>query len=59
MTPKPAASVSEVLRNRDLLRLDFGIFSVHAILMSVFMQVPFVLRGDGLECRSTGKFICR
>lgn len=40
---------SEVLRNKDLLRLDFGIFSLHAILMSVFMQVPFVLERDGLD----------
>lgn len=40
--------IGEVLRNKDLLRLDFGIFSLHAILMSVFMQVPFVLRDDGL-----------
>ncbi|KXS31321.1 MAG: Major facilitator superfamily MFS_1 [Candidatus Gallionella acididurans] len=39
---------AEVLRNRDLLRLDFGIFSLHAILMSVFMQVPFVMQKDGL-----------
>ena len=39
---------SEVLRNKDLLRLDFGIFSLHAILMSVFMQVPFVMEKDGL-----------
>jgi MFS family permease len=39
---------AEVLRNRDLLRLDFGIFSLHAILMSVFMQVPFVMEKDGL-----------
>lgn len=39
----------EVLRNRDLLRLNFGIFSVHAILMSVFMQVPFLLQVGGLE----------
>jgi MFS family permease len=31
------------------LRLDFGIFSLHAILMSVFMQVPFVLKRDGLD----------
>ncbi|MDP1940123.1 MAG: MFS transporter [Gallionella sp.] len=38
----------EVLRNRDLLRLNFGIFSVHAILMSVFMQVPFLLQAGGL-----------
>lgn len=40
---------AEVLTNRDLLRLDFGIFSLHAILMSVFMQVPFVLQADGLN----------
>ncbi len=39
---------TEVLRNKDLLRLDFGIFSLHAILMSVFMQVPFVLKDNGL-----------
>jgi MFS family permease len=38
-----------VLRNKDLLRLDFGIFSLHAILMSVFMQVPFLLKSDGLH----------
>ena len=39
---------SEVLRNKDLLRLDFGIFSLHAILMAVFMQVPFLLKHNGL-----------
>lgn len=39
----------EVLRNKDLLRLDFGIFSLHAILMSVFMQVPFLLKNNGLN----------
>ena len=40
---------AEVLRNKELLRLDFGIFSLHAILMSVFMQVPFILQDDGLD----------
>ncbi|MFZ2542269.1 MAG: MFS transporter [Gallionella sp.] len=40
---------AEVLRNKELLRLDFGIFSLHAILMSVFMQVPFVLQRNGLD----------
>lgn len=39
----------EVLRNPDLLRLDFGIFALHAILMSVFIQVPFLLQGNGLD----------
>ncbi len=41
--------LGEVLRNRDLLRLDFGIFALHAILMSVFMQVPFLLKNNGLD----------
>lgn len=41
--------LGEVLRNKDLLRLDFGIFSLHAILMSIFMQVPFLLKDDGLH----------
>jgi len=43
------AKFAEVLRNKDLLRLDFGIFTLHAILMSVFMQVPFVLESNGLD----------
>ncbi len=41
----------EVLANRDLLRMDFGVFTLHAILMSVFMQVPFILRADGLDAQ--------
>ena len=41
--------LGEVLRNKDLLRLDFGIFSLHAILMSMFMQVPFLLKDNGLH----------
>ncbi len=48
-TEATTKKLGEVLRNKDLLRLDFGIFSLHAILMSVFMQVPFILRQDGLE----------
>ena len=47
-TEASGSKFAEVLKNRDLLRLDFGIFSLHAILMSVFMQVPFVLQRNGL-----------
>ena len=47
-TEATGGKFAEVLKNRDLLRLDFGIFSLHAILMSVFMQVPFVLEKNGL-----------
>ncbi len=47
-TEASSKKFGDVLRNKDLLRLNFGIFSLHAILMSVFMQVPFVLREGGL-----------
>jgi len=48
-TEANTGKIREVLRNKDLLRLDFGIFALHAILMSVFMQVPFLLKNDGLD----------
>ncbi len=48
-TEASTRKIGEVLRNPDLVRLDFGIFTLHAILMSVFMQVPHVLGRDGLE----------
>lgn len=34
-----------ILCNRDLLRLDFGIFSLHGILMAMFVSLPFILSG--------------
>lgn len=48
-TEASSRRLGDVLRNKDLLRLDFGIFSLHAILMSVFMQVPFLLKNNGLH----------
>lgn len=34
-----------VMRNAELLRLDFGVFVLHAILTASFLVVPGVLRG--------------
>ncbi|MDD2914081.1 MAG: MFS transporter [Gallionella sp.] len=48
-TESSSQRFGEVLRNKDLLRLDFGIFSLSAILMSIFMQVPFLLQSNGLD----------
>jgi len=48
-TEASSKRLREVLRNKDLLRLDFGIFTLHAVLMSVFMQVPFMLKNNGLH----------
>ncbi len=50
-TEANTSKLREVLRNADLLRMDFGVFTLHAILMSVFMQVPFILRADGLDAQ--------
>jgi predicted MFS family arabinose efflux permease len=43
------AMFKRVLSNGDLLRLDFGIFSLHLILTALFLAVPLVLRDLGLE----------
>jgi MFS family permease len=37
-----------LLRNPDLARLDWGIFVLHAVLMALFVVVPFNLRDAGL-----------
>ena len=42
--PVPALLAS-TLRNRELLRLDFGIFALHAMLTASFLVVPELLHG--------------
>ncbi len=37
--------LGSVLRNAELLRLDFGIFALHAILTASFLVVPHLLLG--------------
>ncbi len=37
-----------ILKNHELLRLDYGIFVLHAILTSSFVVVPLLLRDAGL-----------
>ncbi len=36
------------LLDRQLLRLSYGTFTLHAVLMALFTQVPFALRDSGL-----------
>jgi len=38
-----------VFFDRDLLRLNYGIFALHAALMALFVQVPFMLRDNGVS----------
>jgi len=44
--PVPA-KFSEVLRDGELLRLDFGIFVLHLVLTASFVAVPLALRDAG------------
>jgi len=40
-------TLGEVLRNIEQLRLNFGIFSLHAVQMAIFVVVPVALVGHG------------
>lgn len=41
------ARLGDVLRNPHLLRLNFGIFSLHAVQMAIFVVVPLALISAG------------
>ncbi len=41
------ARLGEVLRNPDLLRLNLGIFSLHAVQMAIFVVVPLAMVSAG------------
>jgi MFS family permease len=51
---RPAAHVDtsgqwrRVVADGQLLRLNYGIFALHAALMALFVQVPFMLRDGGV-----------
>lgn len=60
VTPNPATSrlhqdteaqpsrIKEILSHPQLLRLNFGIFALHASQMALFTALPFALVSDGL-----------
>ena len=41
------ARLRDVLRDGQLLRLNFGIFALHAVQMAMFVVIPFALRETG------------
>lgn len=43
-----AGQLLRVVADAQLLRLNFGTFVLHAVLMALFTQVPFALRDAGL-----------
>jgi len=42
------ANLSQVIQNLELMRLDYGIFSLHLILSASFVIVPLLMRDAGL-----------
>ncbi len=42
------ADLQSVLADAQLLRLNWGIFALHAVLMALFIAVPFALRDAGM-----------
>ncbi|MDP1787729.1 MAG: MFS transporter [Nitrosomonas sp.] len=47
-TEASAASFGSVLRDTQLLRLNYGIFALHATLMALWLVVPLTLREAGM-----------
>ena len=42
------AQLARAIADTQLLRLNFGTFALHAVLMALFTQIPFALRDAGL-----------
>jgi MFS family permease len=51
-TEASAGRFHSVLRDPQLLRLDFGVFALHAVLMALWLVVPLSLRKAGLAADS-------
>ncbi|MHB1199114.1 MAG: MFS transporter [Polaromonas sp.] len=46
---QPRGRVGEVLKNPALLRLNFGVFVLHAVQLAMWMAIPALLVGAGLD----------
>ena len=46
---RPRGSVAEVLKDTALLRLDFGVFVLHAVQLAMWVAIPAQLVGAGLD----------
>jgi len=49
--PREPVRWSVILRDGQLMRINFGMFALHAILMALFLVVPFDLADAGLAAR--------
>lgn len=46
---RPRGSVAEVLKDAALLRLDFGVFVLHAVQLAMWVAIPALLVSAGLD----------
>lgn len=46
---RPRGSVAEVLKDAALLRLDFGVFVLHAVQLAMWVAIPALLVAAGLD----------
>jgi MFS family permease len=46
---QPRGNVREVLKNAALLRLNFGVFVLHAVQLAMWMAIPALLVAAGLD----------
>jgi MFS family permease len=46
---RPRGNVLEVLKDPALLRLNFGVFVLHAVQLAMWMAIPALLVGAGLD----------
>jgi MFS family permease len=46
---KPRGSLAEVLQHEALLRLDFGVFVLHAVQLAMWVAIPALLVQAGLD----------
>ena len=46
---RPRGRIMEVLNEPALLRLDFGVFVLHAVQLAMWMAIPALLVGAGLD----------
>jgi predicted MFS family arabinose efflux permease len=44
----PPGQLLRVTRDPQLMRLSYGTFALHAVLMALFTQLPFALRDNGI-----------
>lgn len=48
----PTEGLRDIVGDPQLVRLNYGVFALHTVLMALFVQVPFALREAGLASSS-------